>query len=154
MESIKTVDWQSLDDLIMETIFELLPVGDRFNASLVCVYAIYSLWSLNNKHFLCLSNISPSHQVCRRWASCFDLLKVWRKVNIDGLWLTKSIRNDENYAHSDRVLDYERVTNCLHRIGSHIRTINICQSQNFVSLYQLFILLGSYFDKVRFPNLK
>lgn len=29
-------DWLSLDDLIMEKIFEQLPLRDRFNASLVC----------------------------------------------------------------------------------------------------------------------
>lgn len=29
-------DWLILDDLIMEKIFEILSVGDRFNASLVC----------------------------------------------------------------------------------------------------------------------
>lgn len=29
-------DWLSLDDLIMEKIFEQLPFRDRFNASLVC----------------------------------------------------------------------------------------------------------------------
>lgn len=29
-------DWMSLDDLIMEKIFEQLPLRDRFNASLVC----------------------------------------------------------------------------------------------------------------------
>lgn len=29
-------DWLLLDDLVMEKIFELLPVRDRFSASLVC----------------------------------------------------------------------------------------------------------------------
>ncbi|XP_055317479.1 F-box only protein 39 [Sitodiplosis mosellana] len=129
MERIQAVDWQSLDDLIMETIFEFLPIRDRFNASLVC----------------------------RRWASCFDLPKVWRKVIIDGHWLTKTVCNDEDKVRcSDRVLDYERALNCLQRIGPHIRSVNICQLQDFVSLYQLFVLFESYFVKMQnsSPNIR
>lgn len=73
---------------------------------------------------------------------------MWRHINIDGYWLTKTIIDDEDKIHSGRVLDYERVTNCLQRIGNHIQLLNILQSQHFVSLYQFFVVLGSYFDKV------
>lgn len=114
------IDWQALDDLIMEKIFEALPKRDRFNASLVC----------------------------RRWSSCFELPKVWRTIHIDGLWLTKCIViDDANDEQCNRVLDYDRVTNCLHKIGQHIRNIYIRQRQHFVSLYQLFVLFVWHFDK-------
>lgn len=33
-------DWLSLDDLIMEKVFEYLPLRGRFNASLVCSSAV------------------------------------------------------------------------------------------------------------------
>ncbi|XP_031622465.1 uncharacterized protein LOC116340235 [Contarinia nasturtii] len=113
-------DWTSLDDLIMEKIFTMLSIGDRFNASMVC----------------------------QRWSLCFDLPKVWRKVDIDGYWLTKPIGCDVGKIHSSRILDYGQITNCLHRIGHHFRWINIRQTEHFASLYQLFVVFESYFNKM------
>lgn len=89
-----------------------------------------------------------SFKVCRRWSLCFDLPMVWRKVDINGNWLTKPICNDEGEIHSNRVLDYEQITQCLRRIGHHIYHINIWQLENFASLYQMFVVFESYFNKV------
>lgn len=119
MEGTKS-DWQCLDDLIMEKIFVALSMRDRFNASLVC----------------------------RRWSTCFGLPMVWRTIDIDELWLTKSIDiDDANDEQSNRVLDYDRITKCLYKIGQYIKNICIGHCQHFVSLYQLFVLFAWYFDK-------
>lgn len=68
-------------------------------------------------------------------------------IVIDEQWLTKSVNNDLDDGPSNRVLDYERVTKCLQNIGHHIRSVYIRKFQQFVGLYQFFVLLRWFSDK-------
>lgn len=80
---------------------------------------------------------------------CFELPKVWRNVDVDSVWITKSLAIKSVTTEEiqiNRSLDYDRVLTCLQRIGHHIRNIHIRASQDFSSLYQFFVLLETYFD--------
>lgn len=143
-------NWLALDDLIMEKIFEQLPLSDRFSASLV-----YNPMFL---HFIAFTGLNLKkiifylHQVCHRWSDCFELAKVWQTIDISDAWppaipTTESVKADNNHECSTQSLDYDRTTNCLQRIGPLIRTVFIQPSQQFVKLYQFFVLLEWYFTK-------
>lgn len=84
---------------------------------------------------------------------CFELPNVWRNIVINDQWLLKAPNIADNFTHLNRSLDYERITCCLLRVGHHFRNVSIRPSQDFVSLYQFFVLLEWYFrNQVRFAN--
>lgn len=82
---------------------------------------------------------------------CFALPQIWQTIEITDDWppldaaTMKNVTNENCYEYSKRSLDYERATNCLERIGHLVRNIYVRPSQNFVKLYQFFVLFKWYF---------
>ena len=74
--------WQTLPDVLLEDIFALLSLRDRYNAS----------------------------QVCRHWFQIFYSSKVWSKFTLNDITLTK--RKYNYYLGYQRILDHYRTQVC------------------------------------------
>lgn len=103
--------WCDLPDLLLERIFALISIKDRYFASLTC----------------------------KNWHRAFYLRRVWSNFLVEDDTLCQ--RKFNYYSGWQYVLDHMRTQMCLSRIGRYIKGLEFVPKQNFNNMYQFMIQL-------------
>ncbi|KAH9366650.1 hypothetical protein HPB48_000593 [Haemaphysalis longicornis] len=109
--------WASLPDVLLETVYSMLPIHDRYAMS----------------------------QVCRNWYRVFYSPQVWSVFVLDDRTMTR--RKFNYYMGYQHLLDHYRTQVCVHKIGRHIRHLLIPAMSNFFNLYEFMVIMAYFGER-------
>ncbi|XP_074650713.1 uncharacterized protein LOC141905649 [Tubulanus polymorphus] len=120
------MDWEYLPSLLLEEIFSLLPMKDRYSCSLVC----------------------------KSWQESVFSRSVWRTMIITDRSFTR--RKFTMYKGYSRELEHKRIQRCLGRVGHLFSSIVFTPISDFYNLYEILHVLVAFqefFDEYPMPLL-
>ncbi|XP_077500696.1 uncharacterized protein LOC144111309 [Amblyomma americanum] len=109
--------WASLPDVLLETVYSMVPIADRYAMS----------------------------QVCRNWYRVFYSPQVWSVFILDDRTMTR--RKFNYYMGYQHLLDHYRTQICVHKIGRHIRHLLIPAMSNFFNLYEFMVIMAYFGER-------
>ncbi|XP_075731040.1 uncharacterized protein LOC119180912 isoform X3 [Rhipicephalus microplus] len=109
--------WASLPDVLLETVYSMVPIADRYSMS----------------------------QVCRNWYRIFYSPRVWSVFVLDDRTMTR--RKFNYYMGYQHLLDHYRTQVCVHKIGRHIRHLLIPAMSNFFNLYEFMVIMAYFGER-------
>ncbi|KAH6940487.1 hypothetical protein HPB50_000508 [Hyalomma asiaticum] len=109
--------WASLPDVLLETVYSMVPIADRYAMS----------------------------QVCRNWYRVFYSPRVWSVFVLDDRTMTR--RKFNYYMGYQHLLDHYRTQICVHKIGRHIRHLLIPAMSNFFNLYEFMVIMAYFGER-------
>lgn len=116
--------WACLPDILLEAIYAMVPIDDRYAMS----------------------------QVCKNWYRVFYSPRVWMTFVLDDRSLTR--RKFNYYMGYQYHLDHYRAHMCIHKIGRFIRRLVVPPMTNFFNLYEFMVIMayfGEAFGSQRNP---
>lgn len=109
--------WAALPDVLLETVYSMVPIADRYAMS----------------------------QVCRNWYRVFYSPRVWSVFVLDDRTMTR--RKFNYYMGYQHLLDHYRTQICVHKIGRHIRHLLIPAMSNFFNLYEFMVIMAYFGER-------
>lgn len=109
--------WASLPDVLLEAVYGLVPIRDRYSMS----------------------------QVCRNWYRVFYSPQVWSVFVLDDRTMTR--RKFNYYMGYQHILDHYRTQICMHKIGRYIRHLLIPAMSNFFNLYEFMVIMAYFGER-------
>ena len=108
--------WENLPEILLEDVFQLLSNKDRFRAS----------------------------RVCKRWNDVFYSPRLWHNVSIhQNMFLHTKMH--PLHGCIKEISKYQ-VQNCLHKIGSFIRTLELKPMTDFYRLFEFIFVMNVYIE--------
>ncbi|XP_064476761.1 F-box only protein 39-like [Ornithodoros turicata] len=106
--------WACLPDILLEDIYAMVPIDDRYSMS----------------------------QVCRNWYRVFFSPRVWMTFVLNDRALTR--RKFNYYMGYQFHLDHYRAHMCVHKIGRFIRRLVVPPMANFFNLYEFMVIMAYF----------
>ncbi|CAN7937192.1 unnamed protein product, partial [Ixodes hexagonus] len=109
--------WASLPDVLLEAVYALVPIRDRYSMS----------------------------QVCRNWYRVFYSPQVWSIFVLNDRTMTR--RKFNYYMGYQHILDHYRTQICMHKIGRYIRHLLVPAMSNFFNLYEFMVIMAYFGER-------